>query len=208
MPSISTLIGERFEDILQENYAEMERVSDPSNILPDFTHKLFYAEAKAMFDKHDYATHLKGYQVNAFSGLHDIKPVVYLIGVHDFAGASKRLFNLSDRDSRKELENMNVSRLYVVDNATIECVWDRRDHVCKKGHIRDCTLRESHLRQIILDEKTTIKGRSRSARKYYGVESESYTFSMPVLNKRTGIAVGHIVPRSREYNNILKYFRR
>ena len=199
MPSIHTLIGKRFESILQENYPELRHSGDKTNRIPDFEHHHFYAEAKVSYHSHDYASHLKQYQIESFRRFEKTKPVLYLVGFHNFEKAMKRLSQLSHAEREKKLsEEMNIISLYVVDNSTITKIWKKRNYVCKKGHIKDCTLRESHLRQIAENSQITVDGRTYSAREYYGVPSAGYSFSLPVFSGTKKFGIGHILPLKLE----------
>jgi len=199
MPSIQTLIGKRFETILQELYPELIYVGDDTNIVPDFEHPLFFAEAKVCFDKPDFTVHLKEYQVEGFRELSEQKPVVYIIGFHDFEDSSTRLSGLSAARRKSLLaEEMKISKLYVVDGSVIANIWNRRNYVCKKGHIQDCTLREGHLVQIITNSGIVVHGTRYFARDYYGVSSHSYSFALTEASGNGGLGVGHILALNQQ----------
>jgi hypothetical protein len=199
MPSIQTLVGKRFESILQEKYPGLSYVGDIKNRIPDFEHPLFYAEAKVSFFEHGYASHLKQYQIEGFKEFEKTKPVLYLVGFHNFENAMKRLSRLSRVEREKKLaERMNVVLLYVVDNGTITKIWKKRNYICKKGHIRDCTLRESHLRQIVENSGIVVKGGNYFAREYYGVPSSGYSFSLPKFSETKKLGIGYILPSKLE----------
>jgi hypothetical protein len=194
MSSIQTLIGKRFETILQELYPELEYVGDETNHIPDFEHPLFYAEAKVSLDKPDFAAHLKQYQIESFGEFETKKPVIYLVGFHNFSDSMRRLSGLSQIERELILtEEMNLVKLYVVDNSTITNIWKMRNYICQKGHIHDCTVRESHLKQIIDNSRISLSGEDYDARAYFQVPLENYLFCPPEINK-DNIRVGHILP--------------
>ena len=205
MPSISTLIGERFEDIILGMYPKLAKVQGPDNVMPDFEHPLFFAEAKVAFFQADFAIHLKRYQVESFGFLEETKPVVYLFGFHDFANANWQLQGLPARTQRSLLaSNMDVVRLYVADNSVAGNIWRKNHYVCSKGHIEDCVFKESLLRQLINDESMMIGGNLVSARRRFSAPATQYEFSPLTLNRRTGIEVGSILPAGRR--EISDYF--
>ncbi|MFC1698317.1 hypothetical protein ACFL1H_08330 [Nanoarchaeota archaeon] len=202
MPSISTLIGKRFEDILQEKYPELKYIGDDKNLVPDFEHELFYAEAKVAFDKHDYAAHLKQYQIDAFKPYEKIKPVIYIIGFHNFERSMTELSGLTTRQVKNRLrKNMNINKFYLVNKKTIENIWNKRNYVCEKGHIQDCTLRYGMLDQIILNKEIFPNGKSYTAREYYQIPTKNYSFSLP---QDSPIKLGYILPNKLE--DIIDYF--
>jgi hypothetical protein len=203
MLSIQTLIGKRFEEILMEKYPELEYIGDEKNLVPDFRHPLFYAEAKAAFMQHDYAVHLKQYQIESFKEFESKKPVIYLIGFHNFEDSTKRLGNLSTRKRKNLLtKEMDIIKMFIVDNSAIKGIWQKRNYVCEKGHIHDCTLRKGHLRQIIENSQIQVFGKEYSARDYYGIP-EKFSFSQPSIESN-GIEIGHIMPP--DSGKILDYF--
>lgn len=203
MPSIQTLIGKRFEVILKEMYPDLDYIGDEDNLVPDFEHPLFYAEAKVSYFAPDYASHLKQYQIEAFKEFEKKKPVLYLIGSHNFEDSMKRLSPLNLRQRQKKLDReMGIMRLFLVDNSTITKIWDKRNYVCERGHIHDCTLRDSHLRQIIENSQIRVNGKKHSARDYYNILSKDYLFSLP--KESNGIEIGHIIPS--KINRILEFF--
>jgi hypothetical protein len=209
MKSINQLIGKRFEEILKELYPELNYVGDERNLVPDFEHEHFYAEAKVAFSQHDFAIHLKRYQIDAFQKYTAEKPVLYLIGFHDFENSTEKLHGLSTLRKRNKLnKEMLVNKFYVVDNKTITKIWEKRNYVCEKGHIEDCVVREGHIKQIIENKAIRIKNELHLARNYYGVCSEEYSFSLPVLIKTKDIEVGHILPLNQNTQLILDYFKK
>jgi hypothetical protein len=203
MLSIQTLIGKRFESILQKKYPELRYIGDEENLVPDFEHHLFYAEAKVSFMQHDFAVHLKQYQVDSFKRFEKNKPVLYLLGFHNFEKATQRLSGLSAKKIEKILsEEMDIVRLYIVDNKAIKGIWQKRNYICEKGHIQDCTLREGHLRQIIGNKSIEVAGKEYNAREYYGIPSK-FSFSLP-SSKDNSTEMGHIIPSN--LGKILDYF--
>jgi len=207
MPTVQTLIGNRFEAILQRLYPELVHVKDDINVVPDFEHPLFFAEAKACFEQPDYTAHIKQYQVEEFKKLTLKKPVVYLIGFHDFANSMTRLSTQSTSQKEAMLEReMNVSRFYIVDSAIINHIWQRRNCVSRRGHIHYCTLREGHLNHIIQDSEITVLGIKYRARDYYGVSQESYSFSPAEYESSKKLSIGHIMPLNEQ--KIVDFFHR
>jgi hypothetical protein len=203
MPSIQTLIGKRFEEILKEKYPELRYIGDEDNVVPDFEHPLFYAEAKAAFMQHDYAVHLKQYQIESFKHFESRKPVLYLIGFHNFENSMKRLGDLSLKQRKNMLsKEMDIVRMFIVDNSIIKGIWQRRNYVCEKGHIQDCSLRESHLRQIIDNSQIQVFGKEYSARGYYKIP-KGFCSSQPIVRNK-GIDIGYIMPS--DSGKILDYF--
>ncbi len=207
MPSIQTLIGKRFESILQKKYPALEYIGDDNNLVPDFEHPLFYAEAKVSFIQPDYASHLKQYQIENFKKFEKKKPVIYIIGFHNFGGSIGRLNGLSLRKRGKIIsEEMEIIRFYIVNNKVISNIWEKRNSVCEKGHIMDCTLREGHLRQIIKNSQIMVAGKKYSARSYYNIPSNNFSFSLPSSKNDGEIEIGHIMPS--EFFNIIHYFHK
>ncbi len=205
MSSIQTLIGKRFEEILLRAYPELKYIGDEHNKVPDFEHPLFYAEAKVCYDHSDYASHLKQYQIEAFKEFEKEKPVFYLIGWHTFENSMERLGELSQK-KRKEMlaKEMEITKLFIVDNQIISDIWKKRNYVSKKGHIQDCTLRERHLTQIINNNQIEINGETYDARGYYGIPPSQFSFSLPKNNFKRGLAIGHIIKSS--LNKEIDYF--
>lgn len=206
IPSIQTLIGKQFEKILKRKYPELTYIGDDENRIPDFEHDLFYAEAKVSFFCHDYAAHIKQRQVESFKKYEKNKPVLYLVGFHNFEDSLKRLIPIKDEKKRKRIleKKMGIVHFFVVDNQTITKIWDRRNYISKRGHIHDCTLREGHLTQIINNSQIKPNGKTYNARDYYNVPKRGYSFQLPTLNKRRKISVGHILPA--KLINIIDYF--
>jgi hypothetical protein len=68
--------------------------------------------------------------------------------------------------------------------------------------------RESELLEIIEGKSINVKKKKYSARSYYGANAAKYDFSVPVQNSRTGILVGHILPKKEAYMQILEFFRK
>lgn len=205
MPSIQTLIGKRLEAIIKKANPELDYVGDDKDYIPDFMHPDFYAECKASFMQHDYAAHLKRVQIESFPMFEREKPVIYLVGFHNFADSMKRLGKHDESTRRRILSRyMQVEELFIVSNEVITNIWDKRNYVCEKGHIRDCTLRNGHLKQIINNSQIKVRREEHLAREYYGVPSEGYLFSMPQFQPDKGFAIGHIMPEGSRA--ILDYF--
>ncbi len=205
MPSIQTLIGKRLETIVKKANPGLDYVGDDKDNIPDFEHELFFAEAKASFMQHDYAAHLKRVQIESFPIFEQEKPVIYLVGFHNFADSLKRLGKHDESTRRRILSRyMQVEELFIVSNEVITNIWDKRNYTCQKGHIRDCTLRNSHLKQIINNSSIKVRGQEHLAREYYGIPSKGYFFSMPRFQPDKGFAIGHIMPQGSE--KILGYF--
>ncbi|RJQ18182.1 hypothetical protein C4573_00485 [Candidatus Woesearchaeota archaeon] len=197
MPSIQTLIGERFEQVLQELYPDLQHTGDTNNRTPDFAHALFYAEAKVCFQQRDFGIHLKQYQIEAFASCN--KPVIYIVGFHDFERSMERLTGLSLQAQKRKLEReMDIGRIVIVANQTMKQIWKRRNYVCEKGHIQDCTVRGTHLQQIIDNAEIRVNGAMHRARAYYGIPSRSYTFATPQFQESKGLEIGHILPKQWE----------
>ena len=196
MNPIQTQIGNRFEAILKERYPDLKKIGNPGNRLPDFEHELFYAEAKVAFDQSDYTVHIKERQVHGFDNYD--KPVLYLIGFHNFDNPMHRLGRLSEIQIWKELKKMDISKLFIVDNEIIKNIWGKRNYICEKGHIHDCTLKFGTLQQIICNKNTKSKGETIRAREYYNVP-EDYSFGL----FEEEIMIGHIMPT--ESDKILDY---
>jgi hypothetical protein len=198
MPSIQTLIGERFEKFLMEKYPSLKYTKDKENVIPDFYHPLFYAEAKTHCHLHGFAAHLKTYQIESFRIIEEEKPVIYALGVHNFEDATNRLAGLSTEKRREILaKEMDILRLYIVDNEIITNIWRRRNCLCKRGHIHDCTLRERNLVQIINNDLTKIDGKEYRARDYYNI-SDKFSFALPFSKKNKNFEVGYIMPLKLE----------
>jgi len=204
MDSINNLIGSRFEAIIKEIYPELVYIEGKSPRIPDFEHPLFYAEAKVCFDQWDYKLRLKEYQIESFKSLVQTKPVIYILGFHDFNDSMIRLSGKSDSAKKRILDkNMDVSKIYIVDNNIIEALWDKKNAITGTSSIHDCPIREGHLRQIITDSKITkqlidnnkisVVNVCDSAREFYNIPSD-YMYSLPILNENKEILVGHIMP--------------
>ena len=119
----------------------------------------------------------------------------------------KRLSRKSIRQREKILaEEMKVSKIYIVDNRTIDNIWQRRNYVCRKGHIQDCTLREQHLNQIIENNHIIVSGVKHNAREYYGVSQETYSFSPLLYDQNKQLSIGHIMPLNQQ--EIINFFHR
>jgi hypothetical protein len=119
----------------------------------------------------------------------------------------KRLSGLSTHGKELLLaEDMNIPKLYIVDNRTIENIWQKRNYVCKKGHIHDCTLREGHLGQIINNSEIIVSGTRHRARSYYCVPQGLYSFSPLAYEESKNLSIGHIMPSHQQ--EIIDFFHR
>ncbi len=204
MPSVHNLIGERFENILQRIYPELKRTNGNVRV-PDFETDDFYLEAKVTFFDPAYYAQLHEYQIDSFKILNKTKPVLYVIGVHNFEKSMIKLSGLPDRAIRLKLaRSMHVDKIIIVDNATIERFWKKNNKLNDLETIRYCGVRASHLHRIIENKTLKAEGVEIPARKYYGVQSKDYLFSSPIYQPNKDISVGHIMPEKLEY--LLKQF--
>ncbi|MFA6088691.1 MAG: hypothetical protein WC755_02390, partial [Candidatus Woesearchaeota archaeon] len=98
-------------------------------------------------------------------------------------------------------------RLFIVHNLTIKRIWDKNNCFSKNEKHHYCTLRDSHLCQIIEDKEITRNGKKTNAREYYGTppsKFEPYSFKLPEFNKAKGLEIGYILPKELEH--VMNYF--
>lgn len=200
MPGISDAIGNEFERKVGEMFPDWDRTID-GRLLPDFDSPIFFAEAKTGF--YNFGVQIKDYQVSSFGLLQ--KPVIYILGFHNFDHALRRLGRKSD-EKRAEIlkEQMSLDSIYIVEQSIIERIWNREHRSSKKAGRIYCTLKKRFLDGIVDDSPVKRNGSTLNSQKYYGLRKSELILQKP--NQEEGIPVTAIL--RADQTRVADYFRK
>ncbi len=177
MPGISDIIGERFEEMLQEHFPDFERTSE-NPFQPDFlVNGKFLVEAKTGF--FEYGVQPKVYQVEAFQN-HQL-PVIYALGYHNFERVLKRLSHLTHRKRVNLLrKEMGIVSLYFISDNILRNIWHREEKVPESNpNWHYCDLRARFLEGIVNNAKIRRSGIEYRAREWFGVKARDFILRSP-----------------------------
>jgi len=200
MASIWDSIGTRFEDIVQERFTDFGRCEDL--LVPDFFNGDFWLEAKVGF--WDFGVQIKRYQVDAFRSMK--KPVVYLIGFHDFEKSMERLGSLSGKARARLLrKKMGIQNAYFVSDSVVRGIWRRESRPSAKAGRVYCTLKRQFLDAVIENGKFKRGGKEHNARDQYGVRpAMDFLFREP--ERSCDNPYGIILNKGRD-EKVIEYLR-
>ncbi|MEK6945269.1 MAG: hypothetical protein AABW63_00570 [Nanoarchaeota archaeon] len=192
MPTIQTLIGERFENIFSSAFTDFERTDKGSNgATPDFFNSEYGFWAEAKVGNKRFNAQLKEYQVKNFKSLGE--PVLYVVGFHDFDNAHERLGDKSDSARRRVLaQHMNIVCLYWVSSVVVQGIYEREWRLNQKGTIKYCDLKQRFLEGIINDVSTIREGKQVNLVDYYGLRDKSLVIE-PLKDTNAGFQQGVIL---------------
>jgi len=176
MPGFQTNIGNRFEDILRQDFPDFEPLSTPN--IPDFFSKQgrFFIEAKVGYE--EYGARLKQSQILTHRQLtkeFPDSPVVHVVGFHNFHGASVKLPSKTERGQKRVLKNqMSILQAYFISRQIIEQIWEKENFVAKETNGRYCMVKQRFLRNIIDNSSFRRRGIEQIADEYYEIDRDKF----------------------------------
>jgi len=160
MSKVTDGIGDWFEEFVHESYPGLTYTGDDNNV-PDFCHIRgidsksvddFWLEAKV--GNVQWGCRIKGYQIDSFDKPE--KSIVYVLGMHNFDDANKRLVQLTRGGRRRYLErNAEVLQMNFITNPFMNLLYHNEKRLNAKETMRYCMIKPSVINNIFLDREFT-----------------------------------------------------
>lgn len=194
MTLVSKSIGDRFENVAKILIPELESASNghhDADYLPDFFHPTYPFWVEAKVGNILWGPRIKGYQSYAFDRFSE--PVIYMVGMHNFDKAHKRLQHKTERGRQNYLEkHMGIPEIYFINAGVMKSLWKKEKRLNKKKTMEYFMLKKGIINHILLGRKFEREERTVTASSYYGLKLDELL-----------ITTEPVIQHGREYRAIL-----